>query len=877
MEKRWWALERKEVLEELKTREEGLSEHDARSRLKRYGKNEIKQIVKVSPISIFIQQFRSVFIIILLLAAAFSLFIKHYVDFGVIIAIVLLNSSIGFFQQYKAERIIAEMKKVLVSRVKVIRGGRLNEIESDELVPGDVVIVSEGDKIMADCRILHANTLEMNEAVLTGESFPQAKSTEIVSEETELANRENMLYMGTNVVKGNVRAVVVSTGMWTEFGKIASLVQMVKAEKTPLEKKLDEFSKKVAVVVLVLAAITIGIGIFRGEELYNMFLTGVALAISVIPEGVPAVIAVTLAFAIRRMQKHNALIRKLPAAETLGRVTVICADKTGTITEEEMTVTKLYCNREFIDIKGSTFYDDRGKINPLSHKGVRELVKGGIMCNNARIEKHDDKVEVFGDPTEKALVLSADKAGLLKKKETEQEKRVIEYSFSSKRKMMSIVREKDGKFVSYVKGAPDVILRHCDRELFNGRVVSLTDRRKRQLHEIYEDMASGSLRVLGFAFKELDEKKYDQSRAESKLVFVGFQGMLDPPRKEVKSAIADCRTAGINVKMITGDSELTAIAISDMIGLDGESIIGKDMEKLSDEEFYRAVREKTIFARINPELKFRIIEALKVQGEVVAVTGDGVNDVLALKEAHIGVAMGIRGTDVAREVSDIILLDDNFASVVRAVREGRRVYDNLKKSIKFHLAANVDEILVIMVALMFAFPLPLMPLAILWMNLITDSLPSISLSVEPEECDIMRRKPRKPEETILEGILSFILIAGLISFIVTFFVFLLYYEKDLERARTMALSISVFCELFLVFTCRSDNRNIWEIGLFGNKLLVYSVAGAFALQLIAIYTPLAGVFGFVPLSLGQLGLSILVSSAGFIFFEAVKAVRKRKA
>lgn len=874
MVKEWWALDKKEVFGELKTGEEGLSEHEAKLRLKHFGKNEIRQIGRISPVLIFFEQFKSVFIIILLLAAAFSLFIKHYVDFAVIMAIVLLNSSIGFFQQYKAERIISEMREMLVPKVKVIRDGKLEEINAEELVPGDIVIVNEGDKVMADCRIISANMLETNEAILTGESFPQAKNVVSLKVGTEMANRENILFMGTSIVKGNARAVVVSTGMQTEFGKIAEMAQKVKHERTPLEKKLDEFSRKVAVVILVLAAITISIGLLRGEDWYNMILTGVALAISVIPEGVPAVIAITLAFAIRRMQKQNALVRKLPAGETLGRVTVICVDKTGTLTEEEMFVTDIYCNRDSFVLRNGVIYDDRGRVDLARRGEIKELMKIGVMCNNARLEETHEGIKIFGDPTEKALVYSAYKSGVLKKDETEQERRVIEYSFTSKRKMMSIVRGSSGGYVSYVKGAPDVILRRCEKELFNGRVISLTSRRRSQILIEYEKMASRALRVLAFAYKPI--KKVSEDEAESKLIFAGLQGMMDPPRKEVKKAIEDCKTAGIKVKMITGDSELTAIAVGEMISLDGDSIEGKELEKMSDEDFYKAVKEKNIFARITPELKLRIINALKMQGEIVAVTGDGVNDVLALKNAHIGIAMGIRGTDVAREVSDIILLDDNFASIVRAVKEGRRVYDNLKKSIKFHLAANVDEIFVIMFALIFAFPLPLMPLAILWMNLITDSLPSLSLSIEQEEKNIMRRKPRDPGESILEGILGFIITAGVIAFIMTMLVFWLYYDKDLEKARTMALSVSVFCELFLVFTCRSDNRNIWEIGLFSNKMLFFSVLGAGVLQIIAIYTPLSLVFGFKALSMGELGFAVLCSSAGFVFFEVKKAVKNRR-
>jgi Ca2+-transporting ATPase len=867
---KWHALSEKEVLRELGTSEHGISEKEASARLEKYGKNEIREVEKISPLMIFLQQFKSVFIVILLFAAAFSLIVRHYIDFGVISVIILLNSFIGFFQQYKAEKTIFELKKMLVPKAKVIREGKLSEIPSTELVPGDVVVLSEGDKIMADCRMIYAEALQTNEAVLTGESFPIDKHSHVIHAETELPERGNMLYMGTSVVRGHARAIVAATNMQTEFGKIAGLVQKVKIKKTPLEEKLDAFSRKVAVAIVVLALITIGVGLLRGEDKFNMILTGISLAVSVIPEGLPAVIALTLAFAIGRMKKHNSLVRKLPAGETLGRTTVICADKTGTMTTEEMSVTDLYCNNKNYSVKNRLFFLGKKKISADRDNDLMQLLKIGIMCNNARKEEGEGKI--FGDPTEKALLIAADKAGIVKKEETEKEIRVKEYPFTSTRKMMSIVREeKHGILTSYAKGAPDVILKNCSQEFVNGRIVHLTSKRCEEIKLTYEKMASGALRVLGFAFKKLP-RKFKEDDAESGLVFAGFQGMLDLPREEVKPAVEECRTAGIKVKMLTGDSLLTALAVSGMIGLEKNGIEGKELEKLPEKEFSDIVREKTVFARITPEIKLRIIQSLKKQGEIVAVTGDGVNDVLALKEADIGVAMGIRGTDVAREVSDIVLLDDNFSSIVKAVSEGRRVYDNMKKSIKFHLAANIEEIFVVLAALVLAWPLPLMPLAILWMNLITDSLPSLALTVEPAEKDIMRRNPVNPKEKILDNITGFVLIAGIIAFIITFGLFAIFYEGDLVKARTLALTSSVFLELFLVFTCRSD-KSLLEIGIFSNKFLLYSVIGAFVLQILAIYSPLSAIFGFKALSFGELGMVIGLSSLGLVFFEVKKLVQ----
>ncbi|MCX8158771.1 MAG: HAD-IC family P-type ATPase [Candidatus Pacearchaeota archaeon] len=870
----WHAIDKKEVLEILKTSEKGLSEKEAEERLKKYGYNEIKQVLKINPIKIFLQQFNSIFVYILLLAAIFSLLIKHYVDFSVIFAIIIINSSIGFFQQYKAEKTILEMKKLLVSKVRVLRNNVLKEISSFEIVPGDILFVSEGDKIMADCRVIYENELETNEAILTGESFPVKKTTEKVPLESGIFERKNIVFMGTSIVKGSAHLVVVSTGMSTEFGKVASLVQEVQPEKTPLEKKIDGFSKNVALIISILTIITIFVGLLRGEEIFNMFLTGIALAVSVIPEGLPAVIAITLALAIGRMKTQNALIRTLPAAETLGRTTVICVDKTGTITEEEMVVTKLYCGKKFYEIKDEKFFSDNKKIIPLKNQDIKTLLKVGIMCNNARIENIDGKIKIIGDSTERALVLSAEKAGLSKKETTEKEERIYEFSFSSKRKLMSIIRESDRRLISYLKGAPDIIIERCTKEIVNGEIIPLTTNRKKELLSISNEMSSQALRVLAFAFRYVPEK-FTQEIAEHGLIFVGFQGIIDPPRKEVKKAIEECKTAGIKVKMFTGDSLLTAEAISNMIGLDGGSIDGKELEKLSEEEFNKAVITKNIFARITPEIKLKIIKTLKQQKEIVAVTGDGVNDVLALKEAHIGVAMGMRGSDVAREVSDIILLDDNFNSIVKAIKEGRRVYDNLEKSIKFHLSANFGELLLVLFAMILAMPLPMLPLAILWMNLITDSLPSLSLSVEKEEENLMKRKPKNPEETILKDIWKFVITAGLITFIVVLILFFVYYQTNLQKARTIALTTAVFSELFLLFTCRSKDKNIWEIGIFSNKFALYSVIGAAILQCIAIYSPLSTIFGIEKLAISELLMAIIVSSSAFIFFEIKKFVNRK--
>jgi Ca2+-transporting ATPase len=865
----WHSLEKQEIFDRFNTNEEGLANKKIPFLLEKYGKNEIKESYKIKPLVILLSQFKSLFILILISAAIFSFVIKHYLDFWVILAIVIINAIIGFVQEYKAERIISEMRNLLVPKVKVIRDNKVVEISSKELVPGDIILVSEGDKISADCRILISEDLEVNEAVLTGESFPQKKEDKKIRFDVIVNDRINMIYAGTGVSKGHGKAVVVATGMNTEFGKIANSVQTIKNTLTPLEKKINGLSKRIAIIAFILTILTIFIGIIKGRELTEMILTGVSLAISIIPEGLPAVISITLALAIKRMQKYHALIRKLPAAETLGRTTIICTDKTGTLTEENISVSDLYCNNQKFTLQEGVFYLNNKKISPTKYKTLTTLLKLGIFCNNSRIESEKGKLKLIGDSTENAIALSAYDAGLIKEKELKQQKRIKEYSFSSERKMMSIVREDKGRYINYVKGSPEVVLNHCKYELLNDRHILLNSSRKKEILEEYKLMGNKALRVLGFAFKEVP-KKFNQEQVEDSLIFVGFQGMLDKPRKEIKQAIKECTKAGIKIKMITGDSEITAKAIAKMIGLNFESIEGKELERLSDIEFKKAVIEKDIFARITPQLKLRIVKELKNKGEIVAVTGDGINDVLALKEAHIGVAMGIRGTDATREISDIVLLDDNFNTIVYAVKEGRKIYDNLKKSIKAQLSANIDELFVILTAIIFSLPLPFLPLSILWMNLITDSLPAISLGVEKGDKDLMKRKPVESEDKMLKQIFPFAIIAGILSFIIAIVLFLSVYQIDLEKARTFALTASVFSELFVILSCRSEEKNIWKIDFFSNKLFIFAFVLTIILQLIAIYTPLSSILGVKEISFLEIIFLFIVSSIPFIFFEILK-------
>lgn len=851
----WHNLKKEEVLREIRSSENGLKSSEANSRLKKYGANELRKIKGKSLFRIFLSQFKSLLILILLVAGIVSFLIGHVLDGIVIGVIVLLNALIGFVQEYKAERIIERLRKSLDYSVIVMRDGKQQEIKSKFLVPGDIVILREGNKVLADCRILEQENLQINEAVLTGESFPVEKSEEVSGGDVVLAERKNMLYAGTSVIMGNCIAVVVETGKKTEFGKLAELVQITESAKTPLEKKVDLFSRKVAFVILCLVVLIFIIGVWAGFDVLEMFFISVSLAIGAIPEGLPAVIAITLAFAIKRMYKINTLIRRLPAAETLGRATVICTDKTGTLTEEKLTVDEVYAGKLFVI----------GKLKKLS-KDLRQILKIGILCNNAR----DEGEKILGDPTEVALVKNGKRFNFDKKLLTEVNHRVKEFVFSSERKMMSVVR-KDGKiYTSYVKGAGSFILNRCTKELANGKIKLLTKKRKLELEKVYLKMEQRGLRVLGFAFRQISSRSINQSEAENHLILSGFIGMIDPPRKEVREAISECLNAGIEVKIITGDSGRTTMAIAKKIGLVGEFISGKELNKLTEKQFTDTVKQKTIFARVTPQQKLKIVEFLKKQKQVVAVTGDGVNDILALKKADVGVSMGMRGSDVARDSSDVVLLDDNFASIVKAVKQGRRVFANLKKSIKFLLAANVGEVFIVLFALLLKWPLPLLPLALLWLNLVTDSLPALALAIEPAEEDIMRHKPSG--KNLLQGIWSWILIAGILNVVFGLLVFNFAIEAyGLDVARTMCLTVIVFFELFFVWSCKSS-KSLFKTGILNNLWLIWAVLISAGLHLVALYTPLALVFKFVALDLTQLGICVGAGAFGLVVFEVWKLV-----
>ncbi|MBU2562317.1 MAG: cation-transporting P-type ATPase [Nanoarchaeota archaeon] len=861
-----------EVFQKLNTSEKGLTDEQVQKRIQIHGKNILKKTHRLRPIKILFGQINSFLIYILIVAALISFLINHILDGIAISVILVLNTAIGFFQQYKAEKAIINLRKLIVPKSKVIRNSRMIEISSLELVPGDIILLNSGDKINADCRIIEAENLQANEAILTGESLPIDKSKKKLSQETILAEQENMLFTGTQVVRGTSKAVVVSTGMNTVFGKIAEKLQSIEIQKTPMQNRLDKFSKQIGVFVLIFVGIILLLGFTAYFDLFEMFLIAIALAVSAIPEGLPAVLTISFAISSLIMSKQNVIIRRLPAVESLGSVTVICSDKTGTITEEKMHVQKIFSDNRFYLKENKNILLKNKKIDLKSNKELYQLLKTSVLCNNARFELVDGEYHFLGDPTEESLLSAALDLGINKKSMIEKEPSIEKFEFSSDRKMMSIVRNSGRHKIVYSKGAPEKIIKICGSELIGGKIQKLTEKRKKELMQHSQKMEQEALRVLGFAFKNFNFKEKVEEKG---LIFLGFIGMIDPPRKEVKEAIKQCKDAGIKIKIITGDSITTAVAIAKQIGISGRAVTEEELQKMSDATLMNSIDEISIFARTTPSQKLRITKILQQKNEVVAITGDGINDVLALKSADVGVSMGQRGTDVARDVSDIILVDDNFASIVEGVKQGRRTYDNVKKFTKYFLAVNFDEILLVLFALVMGaiyssnhWFLPLLPLQILWINLITDSLPALSLIFEKQE-SVMKSKPRE-EKSILDNIWKFILVAGLFAFAVSLIVYL-YGRANFSEAKTqtLVLTIVILFELLFVYACRS-NKPLTKIGIFSNKWMNLAVAISLSLHLILLYTPLSSLFGVVPLSFSDWIFLLPLAFSGLIVFELGK-------
>jgi P-type Ca2+ transporter type 2C len=890
----WWHLATDEVARKLETdAKAGLTAAVAAEKLQALGPNELQEKKGRGPLAIFLDQFKSLMIGVLIAAALVSGFLKEWVDAVAILAIVFLNAILGLVQEFRAEKSLAALKRLSAPSAKVIRDGAAAYVPARELVPGDLVEVEAGDHIPADSRVLwHTSNFAVQEASLTGESTPVNK-TDIALEEKEipLAERANILYMGTSVVSGKARAFVAETGMSTELGRIAGLIQGIKKETTPLQRKLEQFSKLLVYLCFFLVAVVFGLEILRGGKVLDMFLTSVSLAVAAIPEGLPAVVTIALALGVQRMVKRHVLIRKLPSVETLGCATVICSDKTGTLTKNEMTVRAVWTSRDAYEVTGTGYDpagDFRGPAGPVDPAGRPDLLKAltvGVLCNNAQLTVKDGRTAVFGDPTEIAILSAAAKAGVWKGEEEGAYELVEELPFDSERKKMTIVRRADQDLTAFTKGAPDLLLNDCSYILEDGAERPLTETDRARIMSANDGYSSQALRVLAVAFRTLDQEPhaYSAETIERDLTFAGLVAMIDPPRPEVREAMAKCRTSGIRTVMITGDHRNTAVAIARELGFygpDARSLTGEDVDRLSDAELDATIEQVAVYARVSPEHKLRAVRAWRRRGEIAAMTGDGVNDAPAVKEADIGVAMGITGTDVTKEVSDMVITDDNFASIVAAVEEGRGIYDNIRKFIHFLLSCNLGEILVMFTAALLGYPVPLLPIQILWVNLVTDGLPALALGVDPVDKNIMERPPRKPDEPVVTGARGWLI--GLQGVMIAAcslgaFLFVLLYEKEgLEIARTAALATLACSQLFHAFNCRSMRESLFKLRILSNPQLVGAVALSFMLQMAVIYVPfLQPIFKTTALSLIDLGAIMVFSTLPLWIMEVVKALNRR--
>lgn len=820
--------------------EKGLSSEEASRRLNRYGTNEIQEAPSVPWWRMLLGQFNSPVIWILVGAVVVSILIGEVVDAIVVAVILVLNAVLGFFQEYRAEKAIDALKRMASLKAVVLRDGKEQKIDASLLVPGDIILLETGEKVPADSRIISCMNLETQEASLTGESTPVSKEARDMANEASIADQHNMVFSGTIITRGHGRALVCGTGMNTQIGKIANLIQTTKTEDTPLQKQLAKLGNWLGVLVVTICAIVLLASWLAHEGTpIELFFTAVALAVAAIPEGLPAVVTISLSLGVRRMVSRNALVRHLPSVETLGCTTVICSDKTGTLTHNEMTVKRVFVSGKDVSVEGSG-YRPQGSFS-VPKEELEFLLKIGALNNDADIDK--DKWSCIGDPTEGCLITSAMKAGLDKALLEKQFPRIDEIPFDSSRKRMTTVHKAGDKTVAYVKGAPDLLLMQCNRIWVGGRIVKMTQKHRESVLKKNEEYAKSAMRVLGFAFKEL-KKGEKKENWEKCLVFVGLQAMIDPPREEARSSIAKCVAAGIRVVMVTGDLKATAEAIGKELGMEGRSMTGAELENMSADELAKVVDDIVIYARVNPEHKLKIVAALKARGHVVAMTGDGVNDAPALKKADIGIAMGITGTDVAKEASEMILTDDNFTSIVNAIEEGRGIYDNIRKFVNYLLSCNVGEVLVIFIGALLGLPLPLVAVQLLWMNLVTDGLPAIALGIDPVSPDAMKRPPRKLGDRILsKGMSINIFTTGAIICAATLLMYYVGLQESVEMGRSMAFTTLVLLELVRLQIIRSS----YHTSIFSNKWLLFSVALSLGLQMLVIYTPLSTFFRTVPL------------------------------
>ncbi len=899
----WYNNDIEHVLRRLETSLEGLSNEEADERLKEYGPNELLKTGGIHPFRMFIEQFMDPMVFILLIAIMISLITQYLdgeglIDAIVIAAIVIFNAIFGFIQEYKSEQALEALKKMAAPKALVKRDGKWNTIDSRDVVPGDLIGLESGDLISADGRVIYAVGLSADEAPLTGESLAVRKIIDTINlEKPVVGDMKNMVFQGTTITAGKGNAIVTATGMGTQFGKIAEMVQQSDKSMTPLQEDLDDLGKKLGALIVVLCVIVFGAEVIKSvsDSIMEELLAAIALAVSAIPEGLPAVVTITLAIGVQRMVQRNAIVRRLPSVETLGSTTVICSDKTGTITKNEMTVTTLFTNGMTISVSGVGYNKDGSftrasePYDVLSDAHTVKLFEIGQLCSNSLLQQdqsgHSDWT-IVGDPTEGALLVLAEKAGIQYESTHSRFSEITEISFDSARKRMtSINKDQDGMLIACSKGAPEVLLPLCTKIFEDGEIKPLNQEMRDSIIEINAGLAENALRVLAFAYRDLDEEinNWEPEQVERELIFVGLIGMIDPPRDEVGDAIRVCKKAGIRPIMITGDHKLTARAVAADVGLikrDGEVLSGADLDKLSDEEFNAAVMRCNVFARVAPEHKVRIVKTLKDNNEITAMTGDGVNDAPAVKAADIGISMGIRGSDVTKEASDVILTDDNFATIVSAIEKGREIYSNIRKFVRFLLSANFDEVFLIFTIIMIGLPLPITAIQILWLNLATDGFPALALGVDPPETGVMDRPPREPGKKMMDrGMAKFIVIAGFVAFLAstTMFLYILWFyggwipgitgptvnwETDvanvatgltwatvLSHARSAVFASVVTFELLFVWNCRDEYHPVWRTEIRKSKVLMSAVLLSAFLTLMTIYfPPFAMVFQTMPLN-----------------------------
>jgi Ca2+-transporting ATPase len=901
----WHTLKTEETFKKLGTSKRGLTGAEVEKRLDEYGTNQLEEAKRINKLALLVSQLKNPLVGVLVAAAIISFLVGKLVDTMVVAVVIVFNTTIGFVQEFKAEAALQSLKSMAAPEAEVIRecperGTCLEmRVKAKEIVPGDIILLAAGDKVPADARIFKVANLEIDESMLTGESTPVRKTIDTLDKDLPVADRTNMAFSGTIVTQGRGKAVVVATGMKTEVGKIARLIEETEKVETPIQKRTFALSKKLGLLAVFASGLTLAIGLLRAFEFYEIFLFALASAVSSIPEGLPAVMTITLAVGVNRMAKRNAIIRKLQAVDTLGSATAICTDKTGTLTTNQMTVRKIFVDNSMVKVTGvgytpeGHFEIENASIDPAKDESLSLLLEIAALCNDARLRQHEVKDgyrwEIYGDPTEGALVVASAKAGFQREELEAKLPRVDEIPFDAKeRYMVTFHKTSADDLKVYVKGAPETILEMCSHIVEDGRREKLTPQRREQLLEVSTDMASEALRVLALAYQTIEADNLDAFKENikekwGKMVFVGFAGMIDPPRSEAKRAVNLCKRAGITVIMATGDHKLTAEAIAKEIGIleSGSKVLtGIELDNMSDDELDAVAGETSVFARVSPTHKHRMVESLRRKGHIVAMTGDGVNDAPALRASEIGISMGITGTDVTKETADMVLADDNFASIVSAVEEGRVVFENVRKVVKYLLSTNIGEDITILTALILlpGAPLIFTPIQILWVNLVTDGILDVTLAMEPKEEDVMDQRPRKSTAGIINReILMNIIYVGIFMMIGTLWVFTREWDSgDVIRAQTLGFTTMAMFQVFNSLNCRSRNKSVFRLGFFTNKYLFGAIAASVSLQVLAtILPPFQIALGTTRLSGWDWLTIVLVSSSVFFADEARKLVAGR--